>query len=606
MKILIVTSEFGKQGGGLSKSCYIFVHLLQSIGFDIKIVISTYISTLETTVPHVLKEFKIIQNTIEITSGGYKPNLHTHLFFRGHIYNVINQLEKEPPDLIIAFGAGYNGLFADELQRTIHCKLIVMLRGSEVNLSITDNELFFANQKCFKNASAVIALSEELLHCAKEIYFNPTIIYKVVPNIIQFEEKPQIKKMSISDIILGTGAKNLNEKKGIANLIKVIYYLNNLNNQHKFYLELAGYIDNDLFIKYQELAELLKISKYIKFLGNLEHNEFLSVVENWDFVIQGSFCEGFSNTLAEAISIGKPFMMTNTGYIAENLKNITPELIFTDFNPQTIAQRIYENYFSGKFLTLTNTATQYLKPLVNHDHIQKEWQKIFTEINLQNIKFSISNEHILSVILHDISPKYYSNIDMPSQSFDSLCQKVYQKGFSFCSARTYFQSSDRNNLIICTFDDAYQGVYDFAFPTLKKYKFTATIFVCSDYIGRVNNWNHKDKQTRKHISLDNLKELKDSDWEIGSHGTNHVSFLRLDTLEIIETLQKSKSLLSEYFGEVVSFAYPYGDYNPYISRLSKKFYENIFAVNTGGTHIFLDRQQIRRYSTDELNQILTV
>jgi hypothetical protein len=80
--------------------------------------------------------------------------------------------------------------------------------------------------------------------------------------------------------------------------------------------------------------------------------------------------------------------------------------------------------------------------------------------------------------------------------------------------------------------------------------------------------------------------------------------LRLDTEQILNTLSNSKYELEKHFKNVVSFAYPYGDYNYHISKTAKGIYNNIFAVDTGGTHINLDRHQIRRYSTDELLKIL--
>ncbi len=214
------------------------------------------------------------------------------------------------------------------------------------------------------------------------------------------------------------------------------------------------------------------------------------------------------------------------------------------------------------------------------------------------------DKHILCVILHDISEINYGNIDIPKKDLEKLCDFVYSKGLRFVSAKEYFKSAIKNDLIICTFDDAYENIYDLGFPIFQKFNFTATVFVCSDYIGVNNEWNKKDKKNRKHLDLKKLKDLENQGWEIGSHGTNHFSLLRLDREEILNTLEKSKHELEKHFQSIISFAYPYGDYNYYISKIAKTIYENIFAVDTGGTHIIIDRQQIRRYSTDDLIKIL--
>lgn len=601
-KVLIITSEFGKQGGGLSKSCYKFAHLLHSINFEVQIAISVYVSDLSDKVNETLHEFEIIENTIEIAEGGYKPALHKHLFFRGHLDNIYAKLKNTPPELIIAFSGGENALFASELKNRFSSRMITMLRGSEMNLSVSDAALHYANYEALKKSDVVVALSYELLERAKQIYFNPNIPYKVIPNVIEFQEiiKNEIREEVIT---FGIGAKNINEKKGIANLITALRHLNKAG-EAKFHLRIAGQLDHDLKSTYISLATSLQVSECLTFLDNLDGQKFFEELVSWDFVIQTSFCEGFSNTIGEAIAIGKPFLTTNTGYIAEKIKAITPELVFEDFTPKTIAIKIYNTYFSGKFINLATQAREYLKLFVNADQVKEDWLLVFQKLKPSYPVFAISNQHILSIIFHDISENNYGSIDIPKDEFERLCDLVNSKGYRFVSAKQYFKSENKKNLIICTFDDAYQNVYDYAFPILQKFEFTATIFVCCDYINAINTWNTKDKKNRKHLDLKALMHLHESDWEIGSHGTNHVSFLRLNTEEILHTLKHSKTQLEKLFGDIVSFAYPYGDYNLYISKLAQSIYQNIFAVDTGGTHILLDRQQIRRYSTDELVKIL--
>lgn len=598
---IIVTSEFGKQGGGLSKSCHKFAILLHSIGFDVKVVISTFSVCSENQTEG---KFEIITNSIKILKGGYKPELYKHLFFRGYIENIFHQLKDAKPNLIIAFGGGENALLASELKNKLSCKLMTMLRGSEINLSISDSNLFHANHESLKNSDAVIALSNELLNRAKQIYFNPNTVYSIIPNTIDFKEENQTS-LKQNNIIFGVGAKNINEKKGIVNLILATHHLNNLGTE-KFYLRIAGQVDNDLKSEYLDYSNKLGISDKIVFLDNLNEFEFTQELQTWDFVVQSSFCEGFSNTIGEAISLGKLFFTTDTGFIAENIRHIAEELIFENFCPETIANQIYRAYFSSNILQKAILVKGHFQQIASSEKVKAGWLKVFSKLHQVSTSFPISNQHILSVILHDISEVNYSNIDIPKNEFENLCSLVYSKGFRFVSAKEYFQSDFKEHLIICTFDDAYQNVYDLGLPILSEYGFTATVFVCSDYINVSNSWNKKDKQNRKHLDLQNLKDLENQGWEIGSHGTNHFSFLRLDTEQIMATLSNSKYELEKHFKNVVSFAYPYGDYNYHTSKTAKSIYENVFAVDTGGTHIYMDRHQIRRYSTDELIKILQI
>ena len=110
---------------------------------------------------------------------------------------------------------------------------------------------------------------------------------------------------------------------------------------------------------------------------------------------------------------------------------------------------------------------------------------------------------------------------------------------------------------------------------------------------------------RFHLTLPELLILKNEGWEIGSHGTQHISFHRLDEKEILNSLEYSKSILTESFGNIVSFAYPYGDTSPFIESIVANHYSNVFTTTTGGTHILLDRQRIKRYSFDEIQTLFT-
>lgn len=599
-RIIVVTSEFGKQGGGLSNSCYKFVQLLKSIGFEVKVVISTYSS--ENMIEHGIDGCEILVNSIHVAKGGYKSDLYKHLFFRAHVSNVYEQINDVTPIAIIAFGGGENSLFASEINKHLNTKLIIMLRGSEINLSISDPSLFHANYESLKNGHVIVGLTQELIDRAKHIYFNPNSKYLIIPNSIDFKEHVSTNRNDNS-VVIGVGARNINEKKGIANLIHALSHLNDKSNVN-FKLKIAGEIDNDLQITYNELASSLNVNSDIKFLGNLTKEVFYHEMVQWDLVVQSSFCEGFSNTIGEAVGIGKPFMTTNTGFIAEKIKDKFPSLVFDNFSPEHISDKILKTYNSGKLKQLSIEVADCLKPLVNHDTVKQQWASLFNKISSNEPQTIISNKHIISLIMHDVSEQYYGSVDVPRTDLESFCKLIYDKGYSFVSAKMYFDSEKKDNLIICTFDDAYQDVYDMAYPIFTKYNFTATVFVCSNYVGQDNSWNHKDKKNRIHLNLWKLKELENRGWEIGSHGTNHMSLLRLSTDEIIKDLARSKQFLEKHFNKIVSYAYPYGDYNEHVANLAKQFYVNIFAVDKGGTHIEIDRKKIRRYTIDELSKIL--
>jgi peptidoglycan/xylan/chitin deacetylase (PgdA/CDA1 family) len=185
---------------------------------------------------------------------------------------------------------------------------------------------------------------------------------------------------------------------------------------------------------------------------------------------------------------------------------------------------------------------------------------------------------------------------------------VKKAGYGLCSMSRYIQmeKQDRCKWIVCTFDDGYEGLLHNAAPILNEFGFDATVFVCTDYIGQNNDWNYKDCHTRKHLSLAHLKELQSFGWEIGSHGVSHKSLLRLDDSEVDLQLSESKHILEAEFGPIKSYAYPYGDYSPYIESIVAKYYKYAFLLTQGGVFLDVDALRIHRYYISEINQIINV
>ncbi|MBT4805356.1 polysaccharide deacetylase family protein [Candidatus Woesearchaeota archaeon] len=135
-------------------------------------------------------------------------------------------------------------------------------------------------------------------------------------------------------------------------------------------------------------------------------------------------------------------------------------------------------------------------------------------------------------------------------------------------------------LIVLTFDDARKGVYDFAFPLLKKFNFTATISVVPDWIDGKNI--PEEEFYSLFMSWNELKELSDSGFEIASHSLSHQNLTKLSEEELVKELSESKRIIEEKLGdEVKHFCYPYGQYNETIFKEIKKEYQTAISVRKG-------------------------
>jgi glycosyltransferase involved in cell wall biosynthesis len=597
MNILLITSEYGSESGGLSYACWNYSNLLIDLGHTL-VIASSVGSTFSN---RSTNNFNITSSQIRIEEGGYKKELDKHLFFKAHLSETFEELKTESFDLVVSFGGGENGFFASELSTRFNNPLVLLLRGSEINLSISDMELRQKNHIALSKASVVIGLSNELIQNSKDIYYDPRIKYEVIPIPIQSPKKLDIN-LSPDKVLLGCGAHHINEKKGIANLITAIAELKN-STSATINLEVVGKIDNDLLDRYKNLINDLGLKQQVNLLGGLTRNEFLQRMRTWDLYIQTSFGEGFSNSVAEYISLGKGFLLSKTGFIAETLSENFQSIILDSFNPKNISKKIHQLLNKENPELYYKKAFEAILSKTNEEEIRNQWDEVLSGIKGIHLK-KIESSNTLSIVFHDISLEENSNIDVLLKSFESFVEIVSQRGYILCSSTNYFKSHNKSNLIVCTFDDGYENLHKYALPVLKKYNFTATVFICVENIGCTNKWNFKDTKIRKHLTELQLLDLKNSGWEIGSHGLTHNSLLKLTDKELDYEIYDSKKQLESIFGRIESYAYPYGDFNEYIKKKVAKNYNVAYSLTKGGTLIGVDNHQIRRYFLSELNSLL--
>ena len=142
---------------------------------------------------------------------------------------------------------------------------------------------------------------------------------------------------------------------------------------------------------------------------------------------------------------------------------------------------------------------------------------------------------------------------------------------------------------LITFDDAFESALTRGLPVLKKHGFSAALFMVSSGFGRSAFWDGEVANSPNCLlKPDQLKELRDEGWAIGSHGVSHKSFKNLDAAALAEEAARSKAELEAALGSEVSwFAYPYGDYTPAAkTALAEAGYKLGFATEKGDGDIF--------------------
>jgi len=150
--------------------------------------------------------------------------------------------------------------------------------------------------------------------------------------------------------------------------------------------------------------------------------------------------------------------------------------------------------------------------------------------------------------------------------------------------------------VMVTFDDAYADLVEYAFPVLRKYDFTATVFVVTGEIGGHNSWDQKNgSATLRCMGADKIKRWSGEGIEFGSHTRTHPDLTTLSEPEIEEEIVGSGRDLAKMLEKFpLSFAFPFGAYNNIVHKCVKKSYQLAFTSDEGLNGLATQPHALRR------------
>jgi peptidoglycan/xylan/chitin deacetylase (PgdA/CDA1 family) len=137
---------------------------------------------------------------------------------------------------------------------------------------------------------------------------------------------------------------------------------------------------------------------------------------------------------------------------------------------------------------------------------------------------------------------------------------------------------------VLTFDDGYESVYTEAWPRLKRYGFTGTVFLITNYCGKTNQWAGQPETVpvENLLNWNQVIELSKHGIEFGSHTTAHASLTVLTPDKVVEELANSRDAVERHTGKPSRvFAFPYGDYNSSIIKFVRRYFDGAVGTSLG-------------------------
>ena len=114
--------------------------------------------------------------------------------------------------------------------------------------------------------------------------------------------------------------------------------------------------------------------------------------------------------------------------------------------------------------------------------------------------------------------------------------------------------------ILITFDDAYRGLRDHAFPVLRDLGFAGACFVITDYAGRLNRWDVAYGGRRfAHLAWRDMDRWQSRGISFESHTATHPRLSWIDGAQLDDELRRSSRALHDALGVApTAIAYPFG------------------------------------------------
>ena len=261
-------------------------------------------------------------------------------------------------------------------------------------------------------------------------------------------------------------------------------------------------------------------------------------------------------------------------------------------------------------------------------------------------------------------PNAYSTFGtlISQEFFENVLSCLSDNGFQFVTVSELTRQTSTNKLVALTFDDGYLDNYEFALPSLLKFNGTATFFPvvnpCKDntalpldiYYQCIDEMNLSETERTEYItgttkrnfywaepenqmkmlnslfktlpqknkvsymSAEQLKELSDKGFEIGSHGMTHSLLIAdyMNKVKALNELQKSKQWLEAITGKpVTAYCFPAGRYNAEMIELAKQvgYTSTCLVVHNKNEKEVLpsyDRIFVKPNSLDELKTTLGI
>lgn len=138
-------------------------------------------------------------------------------------------------------------------------------------------------------------------------------------------------------------------------------------------------------------------------------------------------------------------------------------------------------------------------------------------------------------------------------------------------------------IISVNFDDGWESVATVGLKYFDKYDIKTTQYVVASYVDNENAY----------MSKDQLKQMQAKGHEIGAHSLKHCNMAMLSIQDLDYDTRVSKEILARNYGEIRSYAHPYGAYSEDTLDVLGKSFKYLRSTTTGYNDHYFDPHNIK-------------
>lgn len=178
---------------------------------------------------------------------------------------------------------------------------------------------------------------------------------------------------------------------------------------------------------------------------------------------------------------------------------------------------------------------------------------------------------------HQVNDRFQTVLTMKPTDFEEQMKYLHDHGYHSITQEQFAaymrgEGSLPDRPVMITFDDGYVDNYEQAYPILKKYGFTGTIFLIVDLVGKPG-----------YLTWDQVQEMGRNGMEFGSHTMSHKPLTGFDRQGVRTELRESKAAIESHLQKPCEYiAFPEGEFDGMVMKETRAAeYEYGFTVETG-------------------------